>query len=136
MINLKIEHSILSCCERSLVGIEAIYLFGSQVTGLARNESDIDIAVLCLKPISAEIRWELAQNLAILLNCDVDLLDMREASTVMQWQIIKTGKKIFCADIKKNAFFETYVLCDYIRLNEQRHLILEDIKKRGSIYGR
>lgn len=135
MINLKIEHSILSCCKRYIEGIEAVYLFGSQITDFFRNESDIDIAVLCLKPISAELRWELSQNLAILLNRDVDLIDLHQASTVMQWQIINTGKQIFCADIKKNAFFETYVLCDYIRLNEQRNLILEDIKKRGSIYG-
>lgn len=134
-LKLNTENSILAYCERYLSGIEAIYLFGSQVTEFFRDDSDIDIAVLCLQPISVEVRWELSQDLAILLNRDVDLLDMQQVSTVMQWQIISTGKKIFCADMKKNAFFETYVLSDYIRLNEQRHHILEDIKKRGSIYG-
>ena len=135
MINLDLSGPILRCCECYLENIEAIYLFGSQITGLARKESDIDIAVLCSKSFSADIRWELSQDLAILLNRDVDLLDLMQVSTVMQWQIIYSGKRFFCSDIKKNAFFETYVFADYIRLNEQRRYILEDIKKRGSVYG-
>ena len=131
-----LSRTIVDYCQRNIINIKAIYLFGSQVTGLARKDSDIDIAILCSAPLSAEVCWDLSQDLAILLNCDVDLLDLQQASTVMQAQIIYTGKKIFTANESDNAFFETYVFSDYIRLNEQRKEILLDIKKRGNIYGK
>jgi hypothetical protein len=69
------------------------------------------------------------------LNRDVDIVDLLQASTVMQAQIIYTGKKIFSADENESAFFETYVFSDYIYLSEQRRGIFEDIQQRGSIYG-
>jgi len=136
MITPIASRSIIDCCQKNIIDLKAIYLFGSQVTGYANAESDIDLAILCLKPLSAETRWELSHQLSQLLNRQVDLVDLKEATTVMQWQILTTGNKIFCADETYNAFFEMYALSDYIRLNEQRRDILDDIKKRGSIYGK
>lgn len=135
MLNASITHSIIDYCHQHLEGIEAIYLFGSQVTGQVQKNSDIDIAVLRLEPLSAEVRWELSQGLAVLLNQDVDLIDLQHTSTVMQLQITQSGKRIFDIGSKRTDFFETYVLCEYVRLCELRHNIIEDIRKRGSVYG-
>ncbi len=126
--------TIIEYCLRYCPDIEAIYLFGSQVSGHAGKDSDIDIAILCPTLLPANTRWELSQTLAIQLQCDVDLIDLKQASTVMQWQIIHTGQRIFSKDAVKSSFFETYVLSDYIYLSEQRKAILNDIKQRGSVY--
>lgn len=127
--------SIVACCQGYLIDLQAVYIFGSQVTEFAHAGSDVDIAILCNQPLSAERRWELSNKLAKLLQCDVDIVDLKSVSTVMQFQVIYTGKRIYCKEPGKQEFFETYVYSDYIRLNEQRHEIIEDIKKRGSIYG-
>lgn len=55
----------------------AIYQFGSQVHGTARPDSDIDLAVLALTRTPAERLFHLAQELAIQLGRNVDLLDLR-----------------------------------------------------------
>ncbi len=130
-----IEQTVIAYCVEHMKGLEAIYLFGSQVNGLANSESDIDIAILCSEPFPAESRWKFSQTLANLLHQDVDILDLKQASTVMQCQVIQTGRRIFCKNPTRNAFFEMYTLSDYIQLNEQRSGILQDIRKRGSIYG-
>ena len=136
MIKPDVNYSMIaSYCKKYVKDIEAVYVFGSQVAGYAHKDSDVDIAILCAGSFSEDVSWELSQGLAIVLNKDVDIVDLRQASTVMQWQIIRTGERIFCADEKQISFFETYVFSDYVRLNELRLDLLQDIKQRGSIYG-
>lgn len=130
IINVVIEQCVKYCTD-----VEAIYLFGSRAKGNFRADSDLDIAVLCLHAVSGETRWNLSQSLAIALKTEVDVIDLKQASTVMQWQIISTGKRIFTNNVTQSAFFETYIFSDYIRLNEQRQGILNDIQQRGYVYG-
>lgn len=113
----------------------AIYQFGSQARGNAGRSSDIDLAILARDPISAEKLFEAAQDLAIQLHRDVDLLDLRAASTVMRAQVISTGQCLESKDEPARAEFEMYSYSDYARLNEERRDILRDIKERGLIYG-
>lgn len=131
----KIINLIKKTIQHHVPDVEAIYLFGSQAKGTAQKNSDIDLAILCLEPLLADARWKLSQTLAVLINKNIDLIDLRKTNTVMQWQIIHTGQRIFAKEPKKMAFFETYVLSDYIRLMELRQSIIDDIKKRGTIYG-
>ncbi len=113
----------------------AIYQFGSQARGNADRASDIDLAILARGPISAEQLFQVAQDLAVQLHRDVDLLDLRTASTVMRAQVISTGQCIHSTDEPARAELEMYAHSDYARLNEERRDILRDIKERGLIYG-
>lgn len=114
--------------------VEAVYLYGSALTAPKPEGSDIDLAVLSKEPVSAQKRWEMAQQLASFLKTDVDLADLRRSSTVFQFQVISTGRRIDCSDLKASEDFETYVYSDYARLNEERKEILDEIQKRGRIY--
>lgn len=96
----------------------AIYQFGSQ--GTARPDSDIDLAVLARKPMSAERLFHLAQELAVRLGRNVDLLDLRSTTTVLRAQIISTGRCLKSHDNQARAEFEMYAYSDYARLNEER----------------
>jgi len=120
--------------KRLLPDLISLYRFGSQAKGTARPASDIDLAVLARDPIPSPRRFELAQELAAHLHRDVDLVDLRSASTVMRMQVISTGECLFSASNRLQGEFEDLTYSDYARLNEERRAILDDIRTRGSIY--
>ncbi|WP_434577935.1 type VII toxin-antitoxin system MntA family adenylyltransferase antitoxin [Thermoanaerobacterium thermosaccharolyticum] len=111
-----------------------IYLFGSAVNGIFRSDSDIDIAYLSDKDISGYDLFMISQELADLLKRDVDLIDLRKASTVFKAQVVGTKKIIYCNDDLRRMNFEMYALKDYAKLNEERAEIIDKILKRGRIY--
>lgn len=114
---------------------QAIYLFGSVVTEHFTADSDIDVAVLTSEPMDALLRWKLLQQLAIVLNRDVDLVDLSTASTVMQFQVVSTGERVFTADPVGIEWWELKVYQLYLTLNDDRKPILEAIQQSGRIYG-
>jgi uncharacterized protein len=111
-----------------------IYLFGSEAQQQARQDSDIDLAFLSERTLSHYERFMIAGELASILNCDVDLVDLKEATTVFQAQVVGKGKVLYCADDDKKAQFEMKVFKEYAKLNEERAEILERIRKRGAVY--
>jgi uncharacterized protein len=120
---------------RELPDCVAIYLFGSRATGTPTPDSDVDLAVLPEAPLADEVRWQLAQTLALALGRDVDLVDLTRASSVMRVQVIDTGKLLYESDAVRRQLFEAHALSDYARLNEERRGILDDIRARGTVYG-
>ena len=113
----------------------AIYLFGSRVADAVHESSDFDIAVLPTEPIPAQKRWDIQQELAIILRSDVDLVDLRSASTVMRFQVVATGELLYSSDSTEVATFEMVTLSMYTRFNEERREILEQVKREGRVYG-
>ena len=128
-------YRILEIIFQAIPEIGAIYRFGSAGTPFERSDSDIDLAILSPKPITNLARWELAQDLARQLRRDVDLVDLRSASTVLRHQVFHQGQRIYCADPFLSEEFESRALSDYVRLNEARRGILEDVHNRERIHG-
>lgn len=106
----------------------AIYLFGSFGTIYERSDSDLDLAVLCKQPLDALPLWELAQKIALRINRDVQVVDLRQASTVFQNEIIRNERRIYCCHPKACDALESLYLAMYLRLNEERKEILDDLK--------
>jgi len=127
--------TIIEQLQAELPGLMAIYAFGSRVRGDAHAESDLDLAVLVAGYASPLRLWALATPLAELAGCEVDLLDLRAASTVMQYQIITTGERWWAADAQA-ALYEAMILSERTELEQARAGLLADIEQRGSIYGR
>jgi len=115
--------------------IKAIYLFGSSMTSDRRSKGDLDLAVLSKDPIPSWERWKAAQELAAQLKIDIDLVDLKRASTVMQLQVISSGQCLYEQRAEERARYENNVFSAYARLNEERKGILEDVFARGSVYG-
>lgn len=113
----------------------AIYAFGSQVLGSANSESDLDMAVLVAGYAPPLLLWQLSSELAAIVGCHVDLLDLRAASTVMQYQVITTGERLWSVGVAVDLF-ECYVLSEKTALDTARRPLLEDIAARGTVYGR
>jgi len=114
----------------------AIYLFGSTVTGKTNTTSDIDLAVLFEDPVNSYTLWNTAQDLAISLNQDVDLIDLKQASTVLAFEIIHSSKLIYCKDKDTVSLFENRIYAEYLRLQERLVDLYQAAKERGGIiYG-
>lgn len=116
-----------------MANIKAIYLYGSIITEYYNDESDIDIAILLDKKINSNETFEINCVLTNELNKEVDLVQLYTVSTVLQMQIIQTGKRIFCKDENFCNGFETQIFCDYIELNELRKPYLDEIAKTGKV---
>ena len=112
-----------------------VYLFGSYAKETNNKNSDIDLAFLSDTDLSDYEIYLLSQDLAETLEIEVDLIDLKKASTVFKAQVIGTGKTIYCKDNIKKMYFEMQAFKDYAVLNEQRSVILGSIKERGNIYG-
>lgn len=131
----KLNTQIVNLLREQLPDVMAIYLFGSWETSHRRPSSDIDLAIQLTRPADSVELWEVAQKIAALLGTDVDLIDLLKASTVMQAQVISSGKQLYVSDRQANEQFEDQVYGAYVRFNEERKHILEDIKRRGTVYG-
>lgn len=112
-----------------------IYVFGSSVNGIFREDSDIDIAFMGDKNLSEYEIFIISQELADVLKREVDLINLKNASTVFKVQILGDGEMIYCNDDTRRMYFEMRALKEYAFLNEERQVILKNIKKRGSVYG-
>ena len=116
-------------------GAAAVYAFGSRAGGVARAESDLDLAVLPPRPLDPVERFDVQEALAAHLGVDVDLVDLLSASTVMRAEVLRSGRVIHDADPTARAFWEVWTMSAYALLNEERAGILEDVRRRGRVYG-
>jgi uncharacterized protein len=129
------DPTIARVLRAAIPGLQAAYRFGSTASGETHATSDVDVAFIAVDPITVERCWEVAGDLAAELTRDVDLIDLRRASTVMRVQVLRNAVTIVVDDSTALALFEMLSLSDYARLNEERRGILEDIKERGRVYG-
>lgn len=112
----------------------AVYGFGSRVQGTAGPESDLDMAVLVAGYANVTLLWEIAGELADVAGCPVDLLDLRAASTVMQYQVLAQGERWWARD-GQAALWESAILSEKTALDTARAGLLADVQARGSVYG-
>lgn len=112
----------------------AIYAFGSRIAGTATADSDLDLAVLVAGYADPLRLFELAGDLADMAGCPVDLLDLRAASTVMQYQIMMNGECWWAKDVQA-GLFEAAMLSEKTALDAARAELLAEIQQRGSVYG-
>lgn len=113
----------------------AIYAFGSQIQGTAGPESDLDLGVLVAGYADPLQLWDVRFELETLAGLPVDLLDLRAASTVMQVQVINTGRLLW-GQQPDTALFECFVMREKYDLDIRRRAQMEDILREGTVYGR
>ncbi|KGG79387.1 DNA polymerase subunit beta [Caloranaerobacter azorensis H53214] len=105
-----------------------IVIFGSAAKKRLRKDSDVDIAFLSDKYFDDYEIFMISQELADVLNRDVDLIDLNKATTVLKAQIIGNGKIIYSKNDRKVSEYRIRALKEYCLLNEERQVILQKIK--------
>lgn len=103
----------------------AVYLFGTASRNSLRADSDVDLAFSSFKDADALSCFEAAQVLADILGRDVDLVNLKNVSTVFRMQVIATGKRIYCNETPRVMREEMIAYKSYAMLNEERKEIME-----------
>jgi len=118
--------------------VQGIYLYGTFGTEDEWPNSDVDIALL-LPPAEAKQAGSLMMSnlysaLVTRLRKDIDLVNLRQVSTVLQKEVVAADRRIFCADEYAADEFEMLTLSFYQKLNEERAETLAEGLKSGRFY--
>ena len=94
-----------------------VYLFGSVATGKENRFSDVDIAVLFDDRASRDEYSRrvlfMMDELSILLDKNVDIVVLNEASSFLKFQIIKSGVRIYEHPDRHSRDFESAAVIEY-----------------------
>jgi predicted nucleotidyltransferase len=129
------EEAVVDHLRRRFPDAIAIYLFGSVASGEAGPESDVDLALLNDGKIDPVALWDVAGELANIVDRHVDLVDLRMASTVLQHQILTKGRRLFARDVRA-GIYEAFILSEKTALDERNAGLLADILREGRVHGR
>lgn len=99
----------------------AVYAFGSRITGTARPDSDLDLAILVAGYAEPLALFNLAGNLSDIASCSVDLLDLHDAQAALLEAVViseetalDTARAGLLADSFKHMVdFRNIVVHDY-----------------------
>lgn len=102
-------------------------LFGSLAAGHAHRESDLDLAIESVAPITPETRIQLIDDLAVALGRPVDLIDLANTHNPLLQQILVHGQRLICHDrtryaelIRRMVYEEADVMPYYRRILAER----------------
>jgi len=128
--------ALVGVLRQRLPTLLAVYAFGSRVHGTAGPQSDLDLGLLATSRLDPLVLWELGPALASVAGSEVDLLDLRASSTVVQHRVLETGLRWFVGDPLAVDLWELQVLRDKQELEELRAPLIEDILRSGVVHGR
>ena len=134
-VALSADGPVLALARKAFPHLLSLYAFGSRIHGASRDDSDLDLAVLVAGYAPVLKLWDTASELSELLGIPVDLIDLRAASTVMQHQVLTTGRSLWARQ-PEASLFECFALSEKNHLDEARQALLNDVSTRGQVYGR
>ena len=133
------KEAIIAVLVRELPDLAAIYLFGSHASAEARPDSDVDLGILPPRQDAHTLTFArllaLREKVAAICSCDVDLINLRLAPTVLAKEVVVNGDRFYCRDRYDADEFEMHTLSLYQKLNEERMAILRDGFSGERFYG-
>ena len=139
---LLVKDDIVRCVAKRRE-IQAAYIFGSVVSGRARRDSDIDVALLLnenspyLKTLDYRLRVATDISRAI-GRPDLDLVILNDAPPVLAHQVLSKGKLIFERSRTARVAFQVRAVNLYLDTEPMRALYRRYLKQRireGKIFG-
>ncbi len=121
--------SLRRSVQQVLPKCRAAWVFGSLARGQFRANSDIDLAVDFFESDDL-LRLEAMRQLASIFGRDVDLLDFKKISTVMQYQILTTGQELFSRDPVQTLNYNTFVQSEYQNIQRWRKPMMQALSSR------
>ena len=120
-------HETLRGVLRQYPHVRLCLLFGSMACGRSTSASDMDIAVAAEKPLTGEMRLDLAAAFSTATNREVDLIDLTAASGPILKQALSKGimvqnsdKLLYARLISRMLFDEADMMPYYYRILRER----------------
>jgi predicted nucleotidyltransferase len=115
--------------------VKLAYLFGSQATGRARPDSDVDIAVWWGDEVPRSDyfrrRLELMGAMTAIFQTDaVDVVVLNEAPPLLAMEVLRTGRLLFSADDRWRVEFQVRTVRAYRDTASLRRLLAEELEYR------
>jgi uncharacterized protein len=107
-------------------GLQIALLFGSSVTGEVHKHSDIDLALLYDRPVDILILTN--RVIRYLRNDNVDVVDLRRASPLLKYSILKKGRLLYEKSLGTFNTFYSLTFRRYIDTKKLRDAQAETIK--------
>jgi len=123
-------------------GVHTCYLFGSRAEGTENKKSDVDLAVLFFPYNPAkhnlELLLKMEAEISKALQCsNVDLVFLQKEKITFKFEVVKTGKVIYCLNDDQRTDFEDIVIRDYLDfapfLDCYHREMIESIRKGESL---
>jgi len=114
------EIQIIEFLKERIPKLVGIYIFGSYADNSATPASDIDIAFLTFSKVSAVEKWKIQEELASILDIDIDLVDLKDATVILRAEVVEKGKLIYSADSYQVDYFEMTTYSMYADFKESR----------------
>ena len=89
-------------------------LFGSAAASRMRADSDVDVAIRSLRPLTDSELRSLTSALAHAASADIDLVELDSAATLLRWQIATRGIPLFEHVPGEFARFRARAAAEYI----------------------
>jgi hypothetical protein len=97
--------------------VVAAWLFGSVARGTAREDSDLDVAILLAPPAAAEDRralHDLAARLEQAAGRRVDLVVLGDHDPIIAHRVLSEGRLVLCRDRERRIDFESRIHMRYM----------------------
>ena len=124
------DQVILDAVLAAVPAATAVWLFGSATKGQWHAGSDLDIAVQVPGRWSASERFNSAMAMGHRLGIDVDLLDFQRLDTVMQVQILETGRLLMARDPVRLMQYEGFLRTEYQNIQRWRQPMMRALADR------
>jgi predicted nucleotidyltransferase len=111
------------------------YLFGSQATGNVTPMSDVDIAVYFDDDLGSTEQFNLQLHLIgvccqVLQRNDVELAVLNDEDIVLRYEVLNTGKLIFCRNEEARIEFFVRSIREYFDTEPLRAFFREKMKQQ------
>lgn len=133
---LPTDDSIVAAVVAAVPTARAVWLFGSATKGTWRLGSDLDLAVQTEGDWSAAERFDAAQALSLRLGIEIDLLDFQRLDTVMQVQVLATGRRLMAQDPVALLQYEGFLRTEYQNIQRWRQPMVRALAERLVASGR
>ena len=110
--------------------IRLAIVFGSVGRGHATVSSDLDIAILCERPLSSDLKSAIISTLARATGRPIDLVDLSQAGEPLLGEILKNGTRIIARDDSAHAELLRKHLLDAADFLPYRNRILAERRKK------
>ena len=100
--------------------VQGVWLYGSHARDEARRDSDVDLGVLCDRPLDPVSLFDASGRLSARLGVAVDLVDLRRANCLLRVEATHRGRPLVSPTFEADLF-TTHALADHAAFTARRN---------------